>query len=196
MKSAVFHPKFQKIAIPVVWLAFRLFFGFRVIGRENIPDGPCVVVPNHVQNSDPCFVAVVLGNRTPVMAMAKKELFDIPFLGRLVTWLGAFPVDRSKADLTAVKTSLRAVQSGNRLLIFPQGHRGGEDVAGKQGAAMLAIRTKAPVLPVYLPPEKHFRSRPTIVVGEPYYLERTRDYEKASAEMMARIYALRPEAGR
>ena len=190
MKKAVFHPKFQKIAIPVVHAAFKLFFGFKVDGKENIPEGPCVIAPNHVQASDPCFVAAVLGTQTPLRAMGKKEVFEIPFLGRLITWLGAFPVDRSTADLNAVRTALRAVQNGNRLLIFPQGTRGGKENAAKNGAAMLAVKTKAPIVPVYIPPNKKFRSRPTIVIGKPYLPEQTRDYEKVSQDLMQRVYEL------
>lgn len=194
MKSAVFHPRFQRIAIVAVRLSFRLFFGYRVVGQENVPDGACIVVSNHVQINDPCFVVIAVGGKVPFRAMAKKELFEIPFVNRLVTWLGAFPVDRSRADVGAIKTALRAVQSGNRLLIFPQGTRGNEDTAAKSGAAMLAVRTKAPVLPVYLPEKKRFWSRPTVVIGEPYLPEQTRDYDRVADDMKERIYALRQEA--
>ena len=194
MKSAVFHPKFQRFAVGVVRVSFQMFFGYRVVGRENVPDEACIIVPNHVQMNDPCFVAIAVGSKLPFRAMGKKELFSIPVLNRLFTWLGAFPVDRSKADVNAIKTALRAVQSGNHLLIFPQGTRGDEDTAAKSGAAMLAVRTRAKVLPVYLPEKKTFWSRPTIVIGEPYQPEQTRDYDRVADDMMERIYALRQEA--
>ncbi|MBR3867626.1 MAG: 1-acyl-sn-glycerol-3-phosphate acyltransferase [Butyricicoccus sp.] len=193
MKSPKFHPWFQSLAIAVVRVTFKLFYGYRVIGRENAPEGACVVVSNHVQNSDPCFIVISTGNSTLYRAMGKKELFEIPFVNRLVTWLGAFPVDRSKADMNAIRSALRAVQEGNRLLIFPQGTRGSEDTAAKSGAAMIAVRTKAPVLPIYLSENKKFWSRPCVVIGEPYYPEQTRDYDKVAEDMMRRIYALREE---
>lgn len=164
-----------------------------MIGRENIVEGASVVVANHVQLSDPCFIVVATGNRTHYRAMAKKELFGVPFVNRLVTWLGAFPIDRSKADMTAIRTALRTVQEGNRLLIFPQGTRGNEDTAAKSGAAMIAVRTKALVQPIYLSENKRFWSRPCVVIGKAYYPEQTRDYDKAAEDMMQRIYALREE---
>ena len=48
-----YHRWFQALVVPLVALAFHIFFGYRVIGRENIPEGGCVVCPNHVQLSDP-----------------------------------------------------------------------------------------------------------------------------------------------
>ena len=107
MKSPKFHPWFQSLAIAVVRVTFKLFYGYRVIGRENAPEGACVVVSNHVQNSDPCFIVISTGNSTLYRAMGKKELFEIPFVNRLVTWLGAFPVDRGKADMNAIRSALR-----------------------------------------------------------------------------------------
>lgn len=193
MKSPKFHRWFQMIAIRAVRLTFKLLYGYRVIGKENVPNEACIIVPNHTQNSDPCFVMAAVGDPVPFCAMAKKELFDIPLLNRLFVWIGGFPVDRSRADMTAIKTALRSVQSGTSLLIFPQGTRGNEDTAAKSGAAMLAVRTKVPVLPVYLPGDKKLWSRPYVVIGEPYYPEQTRDYDKVADDMMERIYALREE---
>ena len=67
-----YHRWFQALVVPLVALAFHIFFGYRVIGRENIPEGGCVVCPNHVQLSDPPFAAVALGGKTPIRLMAKK----------------------------------------------------------------------------------------------------------------------------
>ncbi len=191
---AKFHLWFQKIALPIVELSFHLYFGVRVIGRENLPEGGCVVCPNHTQNSDPPIAAVAISNRYQTMCMAKKELFDIKGLGPLITWLGAFPVDRSRADLTAIKTALKTVKDGNKLLIFPQGTRGAGEEEAKYGAAMLAMKTKAPIVPMYISEKKHFRSHVTVIIGEPFLPDAgSRDYSALSHEILHRIYALRPE---
>lgn len=68
-----YHRWFQALVVPLVALAFHIFFGYRVIGRENIPEGGCVVCPNHVQLSDPPFAAVALGGKTPIRLMAEKR---------------------------------------------------------------------------------------------------------------------------
>ena len=102
-----YHRWFQALVVPLVALAFHIFFGYRVIGRENIPEGGCVVCPNHVQLSDPPFAAVALGGKTPIRLMAKKELFQKKLFAWLIAALGAFPIDREGADITAIKTATR-----------------------------------------------------------------------------------------
>ncbi len=117
-----YHRWFQALVVPLVALAFHIFFGYRVIGRENIPEGGCVVCPNHVQLSDPPFAAVALGGKTPLRLMAKKELFRKKIFAWLIAALGAFPIDREGADITAIKTALGSVRAGQKLIIFPAGH--------------------------------------------------------------------------
>ena len=123
-----FHRWFQWFAVPFVALGFHIYFGYKVIGRENIPEGGCVVCPNHVQLSDPPFAAVALGHQTPLRLMAKKELFEgNKLFAWLIAALGAFPIDRGGADITAIKTALGAVREGRKLIIFPQGTRGASE---------------------------------------------------------------------
>lgn len=191
---AKFHQWFQNLALPFVELSFHLYFGLRIVGRENLPKGGCVVCANHTQNSDPPLAAAAISNRHNMMCMAKKELFEVRGLGWLITWLGAFPVDRSRADLTAIKTALKTVKEGKKLIIFPQGTRGANEEDAKDGAAMLALKTKAPIVPMYISENKRFRSHVTVVIGKPFLPDPTsKDYSALSHEIMHRIYALRTE---
>ena len=132
-----YHRWFQWLVVPFVALAFHISFGYRIIGRENIPEGGCVVCPNHIQLSDPPFAAVALSHRTPLRLMAKKELFQgNKLFAWLIAALGAFPVDREGADITAIKTALSSVKAGHKLIIFA-GHarRGrGRDQEGSRHA--------------------------------------------------------------
>ena len=130
-----YHRWFQWLVVPFVALAFHIYFGYRIIGRENIPEGGCVVCPNHIQLSDPPFAAVALSHRTPLRLMAKKELFQgNKLFAWLIAALGAFPVDREGADITAIKTALSSVKAGQKLIIFPQGTRGAAEGETKKGA--------------------------------------------------------------
>lgn len=195
---ANYHPLFQRIALPFVAASFHFYFGYKVVGRENIPKGGCVVCPNHVQNSDPPLAAAAITSRHLIRVMAKKELFEgrglaKSFFSRLITWLGAFPVDRNRADITAIKTALSAVREGKKLIIFPQGTRGAGEAEAKEGAAMLAVKTKAPVLPVYISEGKSWRCHATVVFGKPFYPENSKDYAKIAEDILRRIYALREE---
>lgn len=190
-----YHRRFQWLAIPFVTLYDHIKYRYHVIGRENIPEGGCVVVANHTQWADPTMVATALGNKYDFAAMAKKELFEMGPLGPLITALGAFPVDRERADINAIKQSLKAVKDGRKLLIFPEGttrHQEGDAV--KEGAARIALKTGAPVLPIYISENKKFRSDVYVVIGEPFTPEPTRSkegYRRLADEMMQRVYALK-----
>lgn len=194
---AKYHRWFQRLALPFVQLAFHIHFKLHIVGRENIPEGGCVVCPNHKHNSDPPLAACGISNRHSIRIMAKKELFEIRGLSWLITWLGAFPVDRSRADLTAIKTALQAVKDGNKLLIFPQGTRGAGENEAKDGAAMLALKTKAPIVPMYITEKKEKHGRVNVIIGKPFLPDpKSKDYAALSQEIMRRIYELKPEEER
>lgn len=190
-----YNRTFQALAIPIVNVYDHLKYNYHVIGREKVPDGGCVLVANHTQWADPVLVGTALGNQYPLVAMAKKELFQIKLLGPLISALGAFPVDRGTADIGAIKTSLKAVKEGKKLLIFPEGgtkHKAGDEA--KVGAAMIAARTGAPIVPIYISENKKFRSKVYVVLGDAYIPEKTKSkdgYRAIADDMMRRIYALK-----
>lgn len=190
-----YNRTFQALAIPIVNVYDHLKYNYRVIGREKVPDGGCVLVANHTQWADLVLVGTALGNQYPLVAMAKKELFQIKLLGPLISALGAFPVDRGTADIGAIKTSLKAVKEGKKLLIFPEGgtkHKAGDEA--KVGAAMIAARTGAPIVPIYISENKKFRSKVYVVFGDAYIPEKTKSkdgYRAIADDMMRRIYALK-----
>ena len=89
----------------------RMFWRLHVHGAERVPlSGPLIVACNHVSYFDPPALGVAMPR--PIHYMAKQELFDIPVLGRVITWLNAFPVDRSRGDRAAIKRSLQVLQNG------------------------------------------------------------------------------------
>ena len=115
-----------------------------------------------------------------------------------------FGVDRGHADMHAVKTALKLLKDGNKLLMFPEGtrHQDGEFGDAKTGAAMLAVRTGVPIVPIYMPAEKKwFRLNP-VVFGQPYYPKvagrkgTAEEYRAIAEDLMRRIEALKPLAGR
>src|SRR5918997_214940 len=126
-----------------------LFLSFEVHGGEKAPEiGPMIVAANHHQFFDPVFVSMAVPRR--VRWMAKKELFAFPF-GRFFYFLGTFPVDRQGGGRAALRTALNMLAEGRALGIFPEGTRRKEGVSleAKSGAALLAARSGAPVLPVF-----------------------------------------------
>lgn len=126
----------------------------------------------------------------------------IPVLGWLLGKAGVFAVARGKSDIGAVKRSLKCLKDGDKLLIFPEGTRSrdGDLGEGKTGVAMMALRTNAPIVPIYIPAKKKWFGRTPVVFGEPFYPKaengrgNAEDYERIAAELMDRIAALAEEA--
>lgn len=172
-----------------------------VHGRENIPEGPCMLCCNHSSFSDPVWV-IVYGklSRLPRI-MAKQELMKLPVLGWLYRKLGAFPVDRGTTDLKAVQTTLKTLREGNRVLIFPEGTRvrKGKKVEAHSGALLMANRAKVPVVPIYVSTKKHLFSRINLSFGEAYFPEYAaakatpEELTLRSAELLKKIYAMGDE---
>ena len=126
--------------------SFRLYFGIKVHGIENVPkEAGLVVAANHISAFDP----PVLGLSVPrvLSVMAKKELFQNAALRTLLRAVHGFPIDRSRSDMTAMKKAIRKLRSGDAIGIFIQGTRNTGDVAAQNGAAYLAQRAEVAVLP-------------------------------------------------
>ena len=139
---------------------YRLFAGMmrtlyrvRVTGAENEPmEGPCLICANHTSMSDVIILSAVTHRR--VRYMAKAELFRIPIISKFLSSLGAYSVRRGQNDVGSIKRSVRLLSEGELVCIFPQGARKPKvdprttDVYS--GAAMIASRAHADVLPVYI----------------------------------------------
>lgn len=135
----------------LVRLILRAFFGFRVEGSEHEPrSGAVIVVSNHLSDLDGLVVAASVRRRAGFMA--KHELFTNPLLRWWITACGAFPVRRGAPDRQALRTALGLLHQGGALIMFPEGTRGHDRTLRppEPGAAMLAMRTGAVILPVAL----------------------------------------------
>ncbi len=143
----IFSPRwFMPTAIVLVRTYLKLFTGLRVQGLENVPkSGAAVVACNHVSAWDPPVVGVAIDRKLEFMA--KKELFERPFVAAVLRGLRAFPVDRERNDIGAIKEALRRLKAGRVIGIFIQGTRNEGDAAALDGAAYLAQRADAVVVP-------------------------------------------------
>lgn len=130
-------------------IRLKLVYRLEVHGLENVPDdNNYIVCPNHLSTLDPPLMVAVMPRS--VAFMAKKELFDIPFLRWWIDWLGAFAVNRESLGPSTIKT-VKIIKESNWVLgMFPQGTRGipGEIKGINKGFAGLAKLTKCNILPV------------------------------------------------
>lgn len=127
------------------------YFQGRVYGVEQVPqEGPLVVVSNHASYFDPPIVSCSV--RRPVAFMAKEELFKVPILKQGIQLYGAYPVNRLSADRSAIRSALSYLEQGWATGVFLQGTRtpDGRVSEPKLGAAMIAAKAKALILPVSL----------------------------------------------
>ncbi len=136
----------QRVAIVVFGAYARAFKGLRVAGADKVPlEGPLVVACNHFSAWDPPVVGVAIPR--PLDFMAKTELFAKPLQAAFMRGLGAFPVDRSRGDVGAIKEALRRLKRGRAIGVFIEGTRNAGDAEALDGAAYLAIAAGAPMTP-------------------------------------------------
>ena len=144
--------------ISIVSLGGRIFA--RAMSRisiegavDEIPrEGPLIIAANHASNLD----GVVLGAwLTPRLGrrihwLGKRELFDWPIVGWVAANGGVHPLDRGGADVDAFRLARRILDEGNVLFIFPEGTRSPDGTlqAARDGLALLAIWTGAPIVPI------------------------------------------------
>lgn len=176
-----------------------VFYRLKRADNSKVPEsGGIIVCSNHSSLLDPVFIAVSLKRR--LTFMAKKELFNFRPFGKLLSLLGAFPIDRGNNDVAAIKMSIKLLKGGHALLIFPQGTRCkmADNVDAKHGAIRLAMMTGVPILPVGVSENnKAFRKKSYVEIGDPIDYSGYKgarltdeDYDRLSAELMEKIYAL------
>ena len=177
-------------------ICYALFAGIvgfllriKVVNREKEPnEGSFLVCANHASASDPVVICYAF-RKHQIRFMAKRELFKIPLLASLIKMLGAFPIDRSGADVGAIKSAVRMIGEGKCVGIFPQGHRYPEkdprETATKSGAALIFSRARCDIVPVYIWRKKNkFRlfSRTYVIIGDRIPFDKLGFTEASTAE--------------
>lgn len=184
---ALYHLFKWSVVSPVL----HVYFQGRIHGAEKVPKtGPLIVVSNHASDFDPPMLSNCVGR--PVAFMAKEELFQVPVLKQAITLYGAYPVKRGSADRSAIRAALASLEQGWAVGIFITGTRtpDGRVTDPKLGAAMIAAKAKAPLLPVSLwgteqifqKGKKSPRSVPvTVRIGDPIPAPASGDREELEA---------------
>jgi len=189
----------------------------RTQGLENVPrEGAFIVVANHISLLDPLIIGATAGQLAGrlIHFMAKQQIRGWPVIGWLATQAGVYFVRRGEGDRAAQRLSLELLGRGEPIAVFPEGTRSRTGVLGepRDGAALLAMRTGLPLLPVSIVGSNRLfrkgarlprRSRVTVRVGEPFTLGRQAtgriDRQELAAgtdRIMRAIAALLPEAQR
>lgn len=192
-------------------LLLRALGGWHVSGCEHIPsEGPALICPNHVSYLDPPVIGIASPRRC--CYMAKASLFKIPLLGGFIRKSYSYPVDRDEGGRQAIRIGTTLLEAGELVVIFPEGTRSptGDLIPGQPGAAFIASRAGAPVIPaaiwgtdIVLPmhAKRIYRCPVYVRFGAAMQLPRPAEGERLSRaqlqeftdELMGRIGALRRE---
>jgi 1-acyl-sn-glycerol-3-phosphate acyltransferase len=187
----------------VIWLAAKVLWRIRVKGRSNVPtNGAFLFCPVHRSNIDGPLMSIYSPQR--MRYLSKKEMFKNPFIGRVISEMGAIPVDRGAPDRASLRLCLQTLEAGLPLVLFPEGGRrdGNTVVDVLDGAAYLALKAGVPVVPVGIAgseeaqPRGKATIRPvpmSVVIGKPLHLEPGERQTASRAAVQVGVEQIRSE---
>jgi 1-acyl-sn-glycerol-3-phosphate acyltransferase len=172
----------RRLAKWLVHGVVRIATRISIQGLENIPkQGPLLMVSNHLGDADG-LIGIAISPRQ-VELIAKAELYDLPIIGRLMDAYGVIWIHRGQPDRHALRVALNGLRSGRVIGIAPEGRESltGRLEKGTGGAAYLALKSGAPILPVTFTGtenriilsnfRKLKRSNITITIGKVFLLD-------------------------
>ena len=193
------------ILLPLAWIVFHIGFRVRTEGRDNLKKVQTrgyILAPNHISAIDPVFVIITRFWGRRMIIFAKKELFEInAFLSWFFRCAGAMCVRGTKEEVAVIDETVARCQSGESLLIFPEGTRekDGAFLQPKSGLFVIAAAAAVDVVPVrihYETPDGKMKlfCKVRVVYGEPmpaaqFAMEGRRDMKKLRANKQALLDA-------
>ncbi|MEL7239179.1 MAG: lysophospholipid acyltransferase family protein [Planctomycetota bacterium] len=140
-----------KVCQSLTTIACKTFFDYKSFGTHHIPRyGGVLVLSNHQSYLDPPLLGLPM--RRPMAYLAKSELFKNPLFGGLIRQLNAFPVRQGAGDIGAMRESIKLLQEGWLLNVFPEGLRtpDGELKPSQKGGALMVRKAGVPVVPAVI----------------------------------------------
>jgi len=163
---------FYQLCLNLFTAVAKLLFFVRIEGKENIPEGACVIMGNHRAWMDPFLLAMCARDRE-IRFMGKKELWGNKVFAWIAKQVRGVPVDRGHADMASIRMSMTVLKAGYTLGIFPEGTRSrGDGMLPLQGgASLLALRSKCDVVPVYIDGDYRLFHQVVVRVGKPVEMD-------------------------
>lgn len=169
----------------------------RVQGLENLTKGAAVLCGNHSSAADPLWIILALRQPELFRIMAKSELRRTPFIGWVMEKFRVIFVHRGEHDTQAVEECVRALKSGEKLLLFPEGTRcnGNKHVRAKTGAVRMAAAAGVPITPIFVTRNKTPLCPIDVIVGKPIRVDCAADASRErlqleADELLRTIYSL------
>lgn len=166
------------IAVPIVDVLFKTILPVKYHGLENISgvNAPYIMMGNHITILDPFMMALAVPKQQ-IRFVGKKELWKIPPFAWFANSINAIPVDRHNTDMEAMRACMRVTREGHVLGIFPEGtrHHKGLMTELESGVAMIALRSKVPLIPVYIAGKLGFFRTLHVYIGKPIMMDDLRE---------------------
>jgi 1-acyl-sn-glycerol-3-phosphate acyltransferase len=192
-----------------------LLLRVKVNRLENFPrHGPAIIVFNHLGDADAILLLATLPFASPAEGIGKIELNDHWLVGPFFRAYGIIWIHRGQPDRRAIRAALNGLAEGRTVTIAPEGRQtviGGLE-EGNDGAAFLAWKSGAPIIPVALTGTenpnvyghlKRWQRAPvTLTVGKPFFLrehpqgDRRRTIAEGTHQIMEALARLLPESYR
>ena len=187
--------KFYRLIYKISTAFFGKYYHYQVFGLQNIPpemfNRGLILASNHNSYFDP----PLLGAAWPeeLHYLAAEKLFKIPIFGFIIKRLNAHPIAGKLQDIHSFKMMSKLIQDNKKIVIFPEGgiSKNGQLKPFKLGVAMLALRARCPIIPVYIHGsfeawpghKKHptFPGKISCVFGSPIFIEPYLSLEKKQA---------------
>jgi len=199
--------KVYSVVLAVAKVLLRTILPVKYHGLEQISDlkAPYILMANHTTMLDPFMMAVAIP-QYQIRFIGKKELWKIKPFAWFANSIRAIPVDRHNTDMEAMRACMRVTREGHVLGIFPEGtrHHAGLMTELESGVAMIALRSRVPLVPVYIAGKLGLFRTLHVYVGKPIVMDDLREQgintETCKAllgritETYAALEATRPEA--
>ena len=189
----MFYDTIKKLLGPLLIVLYRI----QVTGQENEPDAPYITIANHSSFIDPAILACCLKNTQRFVARSTLSRFKI--MNWLFNKARVITIKRGKSDVTAVRSIISVIKSGDCVGIFPQGTRMRrvlpEPSQVEAGLGLLASATEVPVLPVSIITKRLMPGifhRTKVVIGKPIPASEYLNYCESPTKKQIAEYCFTP----
>ena len=166
------------IVLPIAQALFKTILPVKYHGLDNVRsmEAPYILMATHTTMLDPFMMAAAIP-QNQIRFIGKKELWKVPPFAWFANKIRAIPVDRHNTDMEAMRACMRVTREGHVLGIFPEGtrHHKGLMTELESGVAMIALRSKVPLVPVYIAGKLGLFRTLHVYVGKPIMMDDLRE---------------------
>jgi len=163
------HSPVYELLRVLAMIVFHTVMPVRCHHRERLDaEAPYILIANHRHALDPVAMAMFIPKQQ-ICFLGKKELGKNKLVNRMLTSAHVILVGRGDTDMAAMRNCMKAIRMKKILLIFPEGtrHHKGQMEEIQNGTSLIAMKSGAPIIPIYIDRKMAFFRRTNMYVGEP-----------------------------